>query len=227
MPWARSGRGVAWDGLSRYDPERFNPWYFDRLQAFARLAEEEGLVLLNQMYFQHNLLEAGAHWADYPWRPANNVDDTGFPEPPEYVGRKRIFMAETFYDTGHRHRRELHRRFIHHCLDNHAGTPNVIHMLGEEFTGPGHFMEFWLDCVGECIDARSGIPDPVIALSATRDVQDAILDQLRRSRLVDVIDFKYWSPRGCLPLVEARTWLLASTRGCGGAAVPSTKPWRR
>ena len=46
------------------------------------LGDECGLVLFHENYFQHNILEAGAHWADCPWRPANNVNDTGLPEPP-------------------------------------------------------------------------------------------------------------------------------------------------
>src|SRR5204862_169541 len=57
QPWARSGRGTAWDGLSRYDLTRFNPWYFARLKRFAELGEQKGLVLVHQMYFQHNVLE--------------------------------------------------------------------------------------------------------------------------------------------------------------------------
>ena len=45
LPWARSGQGKAWDGLSRYDLTRFNAWYFDRLATFAHLADREGRVL--------------------------------------------------------------------------------------------------------------------------------------------------------------------------------------
>ena len=36
MPWARSGKGIAWDGLSRFDLSRYNPWYFERNREFAR-----------------------------------------------------------------------------------------------------------------------------------------------------------------------------------------------
>jgi len=92
QPWARSGVGTAWDGLSKYDLTKFNPWYFARLKSFADLCDRKGLVLVQQTYFQHNILEAGAHWADFPWRPANCLQATGFPEPPPYVNKKRVFM---------------------------------------------------------------------------------------------------------------------------------------
>ncbi|MGB7156797.1 MAG: DUF6298 domain-containing protein [Tepidisphaeraceae bacterium] len=190
QPFARSGQGLAWDGLTKYDLTKYNPWYFDRLREFVRLGEVKGLVLLHHHYFQHNLLEAGAHWADSPWRSANNVNDTGFPEPPPYAGDKRIFMAEQFYDVTNTRRRELHRAFIRKCLDNHADQRNVIHLTSAEYTGPLHFMQFWLDCVSEW-EKETG-KHPLIALSATKDVQDAILEDAERAKVVDAIDIRYW-----------------------------------
>ncbi len=82
QPWARSGQGQAWDGLSKYDLTRFNPWYFDRLSAFAQQADKRGLVLMYSMYFQHNILEAGAHWADFAWRPPTVYRIPAFPNHP-------------------------------------------------------------------------------------------------------------------------------------------------
>ncbi|HEX6962639.1 MAG TPA: DUF6298 domain-containing protein, partial [Lacipirellula sp.] len=132
QPFARTGRGKAWDGLSKYDLTKWNPWYWNRLRQFAQLGDQHGLALLHQHYFQHNILEAGAHWADSPWRPANNVNGTGFPEPPPYVGDKRIFLAEQFYDVSHPRRRALHRRYIRQCLDNFRDSSNVIHFTSAE-----------------------------------------------------------------------------------------------
>ena len=71
MPWARSGLGTANDGLSKYDLTKYNPWYFDRLRQFARSCEQLGLVLYHNFYNTHNVLETGAHWVDFPWRPIN------------------------------------------------------------------------------------------------------------------------------------------------------------
>ncbi|MCP5526030.1 MAG: hypothetical protein H7A47_04395 [Verrucomicrobiales bacterium] len=192
QPFARSGEGTAWDGLSRYDLTRFNPWYWSRLREFADLCDERGLLLFHQQYFQHNILEAGAHWADFPWRSANNINATGFPEPPPYAGDKRIFQADLFYDVTHPVRRRLHEGYIRQCLDNFAGNDNVIQFTGAEFTGPLHFMEFWLDTIAAWKPGTPRASGNLIALSATKDVQDAILADPRRGRIVDVIDFRYW-----------------------------------
>lgn len=189
QPFARSGRGTAWDGLSRYDLTKYNPWYFGRLRIFATEARQHGLVLINEMYFQHNILESGAHWVDSPWRPANNLNDTGFIEPPPFDG-DTIKMAAEFYDVTRPVRRELHRAYIRHHLDVLGNESNVIHTLAAENSGPLHFMQFWLDVIAEW-EKETG-KHPLIALSAPKDVQDAILADPKRAAVVDVIDLTYW-----------------------------------
>lgn len=193
QPFSRSGQGEAWDRLSKYDLTKYNPWYWKRLKEFARLAEEKGKILIHQNYFQHNILEAGAHWTDFPWRPANNINNTGFPEPPPYAGDKRIYMAEQFYDFTHPVRRELHRAYIRQCLSNFQGQSNVIQSISAEYTGPLSFVEFWLDVIAEW-EKETG-NDVLVALSTTKDVQDAILVDQKRELLIDIIDIRYWAYR--------------------------------
>lgn len=190
QPFDRSGVGVAWDGLSRYDLSRYNSWYWARLKEFADLCEQKGLVLLHQNYFQHNILEAGAHWADCPWRPANNINDTGFPEPPPYAGDKRIYLDHLFYDVNHPARRALHQAYIRKCLDTFADNTNVIQMTSAEYTGPAEFVRFWLDTIRQWKQQRQR--NPLIALSCTKDVQDEILADSNYRDLISVIDIRYW-----------------------------------
>jgi len=190
QPFARSGQDLAWDQLSKYDLTKFNDWYWNRLAEFADLAEAKGQLLVNQQYFQHNIIEAGAHWASSPWRSANNINSTGFPEPPPYAGDKRIFMAEQFYDVTNPVRRKLHQGFIRKSLENFQNNSNVIQLTSAEYTGPLHFMQFWLDEVQKW-ESETGKKE-IIGLSATKDVQDAILNDATRAKTVDVIDIRYW-----------------------------------
>lgn len=190
QPFARSGEGTAWDGLSKYDLTRPNAWYWQRLNDFASKGAEEGLLLFNEQYFQHNILEAGAHWVDCPWRSVNNINGTDLPEPVPFAGDKRIFVSDMFYDVDHPVRRELHRNFIRMNLDQLADQPNVVHLLSAEYTGPLHFTEFWLDVIDEW-QKETG-KDVKVALSATKDVQDAILANPKYDDVVDIIDIRYW-----------------------------------
>ncbi|MDR6944002.1 DUF6298 domain-containing protein [Mucilaginibacter pocheonensis] len=190
LPFARSGKELAYDGLSKYDLTKYNTWYWDRLKKFADLADQKGLVLIHQNYFQHNIIEAGAHYTDFPWRTANNINGSGFPEPVPYAGDKRQFMAEQFYDETNPARRKLHQAYINKCLDNFAGNNGVIQLIGAEFTGPLHFMQFWVETIKQWETARN--KKEVIGLSATKDVQDAILADPSKAQVINVIDIRYW-----------------------------------
>ena len=214
QPFARSGQGTAWDGLSRYDLTRPNEWYWSRLREFADKAAAEGILLFNNHYFQHNILEAGAHWVDCPWRPVNNINyeaspaspctpaafspllssppnaSLPFPEPVPFAGDKRIFMAEQFYDETNAVLRPLHRQYIRMCLDQLKEQPNVVHLLSAEYTGPLHFTRFWLQTIAEW-EQETG-RHPLIALSCTRDAQDSILNDPILNKVVDIIDIRYW-----------------------------------
>lgn len=193
QPFSRSGQGEAFDRLSKYDLNQWNPWYWRRLKKFADLADENGLLFLEEHYLQHNLIEEGAHWVDYPWRSANNINDLGFAENTFYAGDKRVFMAGEFYDTTHAVRKHFHREYIRKSLDHFKGNTNIIHHLGMEYTGPLHFVEFWLDVIAEWEKENS--QDVLVMLACTKEVQDAILSDTKRSSHVDIIDILQWQYR--------------------------------
>lgn len=188
--FSRTGQGKAWDGLSLYDLTKPNEWYWMRLNEFAEKGAEKGLLLFNQHYFQHNIIEAGAHWVDCPWRPVNNVNGTNFPEPVPFTGDKRIFMAEQFYDETNEVLRPLHKQYIRQCLDALKDKGNVVQLISDEYTGPLHFTRFWLETIAEW-ERETGIR-PIVALSCTKDAQDEILADPELSKVVDVIDIRYW-----------------------------------
>lgn len=245
QPFARSGKGKAWDGLSLYDLSRPNEWYWHRLRSFAEKALPKGILLYNQHYFQHNILEAGAHWVDCPWRPVNNVnyeaskgakqanggnmkggrqenqtqEVSTLPEPVPFTGDKRIFVAEQFYDICNPVMAKYHRQYIRMALEQTKDNPNIIQFLSEEYTGPEHFTRFWLQTIKDW-QAETG-RDVLVALSCTKDVQDAILADKELSAVVDIIDIRYWhyntkecwSPKGgqnLAPRQHIRKWKIGS-----------------
>ncbi len=190
LPFARSGKELAWDGLSKYDLTKYNLFYWSRLKQFADLADQKGLLLVHQNYFQHNIIEAGAHYVDFPWRTANNINNTGFPEPPPFAGDKRIFLAEQFYDISNPVRTAIHKKYIRQCLNNFKDNNGVIQFIGEEFTGPLHFVKFWLDVIKDW-EKETG-KKQLIGLSVTKDVQDSILSNPAYAAIIDIIDIRYW-----------------------------------
>ncbi|MGP8243942.1 MAG: DUF6298 domain-containing protein [Bryobacteraceae bacterium] len=207
MPWARSGKGTAWDGLSLFDVSRYNPWYFERQRLFARIAAASGLVVFHHLYNTHNVLEIGPHWIDYPWRPANNVNDTGLPEPPPFhtdtrqiepeakahVDSLRLDVANQFYSTGYPPLRKLHHDYIFHVLDELGDMPNVIFTVAYQYAGPLSFEQFFQDTVAEW--ERQHNRRVRIALITSKQITDAILEDPVRSKQIAAVDMRYWQYR--------------------------------
>ena len=99
-------------------------------------------------------------------------------------------MAEQFYDVTNPVRRKIHQGFIRKSLENFKENSNVIQLTSAEYTGPLHFMQFWLDEVQKWKDETG--KKAIIGLSATKDVQDAILNDAQRLKTVELIDIRYW-----------------------------------
>jgi len=202
MPWERSGKGIAWDGLSRFDLSKYNPWYFERNREFARLAGEQGLIVIHNLYNTHDVLEIGPHWIDYPWRPANNINDTGLPEPPPFKGGYTISMdtvqptvtklnvGNEFYSVDYPPLRKLHHDYIIHVLDELGDLPSVIFTVAYQYAGPLAFEQFFQDTIAEW-EKQHG-HSVRVALITSKGITDAILSDPVRSKQIAAVDMRYW-----------------------------------
>jgi hypothetical protein len=150
------------------------------------------------------LLETQAHYCDFPWRPVNCIQATDLPDTTP--------AAHAFYDTTHRLRRELHRQYIAHCLDNLRDNRNVVFLTSFEYTGPLAFLQFWLETILEW-ERQSG-RKVHIGLGATRDVVDAVFQDDRHKRGIDTIDLRYWHS------TVTAAWLRrGAVRACPGGTL--------
>jgi Family of unknown function (DUF6298) len=193
MPWARSGKGVAWDGLSLYDVSRYNSWYFARHREFIRLAGQQGMIVYVNLYNNHDVNEIGPHWIDYAWRPANNINDTGLPEPPPLKPNNRNDVGTQFFSVDYGPLRKLHHDYIFHTLDELGDLPNVIFTAAYQFAGPIAFEQFLQDTIAEWEKLHNR--QVKIALVTGKNTVDAILSDPVRSKQVSVVDMRYWEYR--------------------------------
>ena len=186
QPWARSGQGIAWDGLSKYDLTKFDSFYFGQLQKFAEAADREGLILLHNFHLQHCVTGGEpAHYVDFPWRPVNCIQKLDMPD--------KIPAANAFYDVSDPLKAKLHRLYIRKCLEVLGPYKNVVHLTSAEYSGPASFVKFWMDTIIEW-EQETGI-DVKIGLGATKDVMDEILADPEYAANIDVLNLTCWGYR--------------------------------
>ena len=185
-------------------------------------------MVYDYLYNSHNTMETAAHWTDFPWRPANNVNATGLPDPLA-SGSTSVHVADRFFDVENPRLLALHRAYVLHSLDELGGSGNLFLGLAFQYSGPLEFERFFLDTVAEW-ERRTGRRVRV-ALTAAKDVTDAVLADPVRSRLVSVVDMRYWQyrPDGSLWAPPggqnlAFREMIARDFGAGGDEPPATTP---
>jgi hypothetical protein len=236
LPWARSGKGTGMDGLSLFDVSRYNPWYFQREREFAKLAAENGFIVYFDVYNDHNVLEIGPHWADFPWRPRNSVNKTSIPEPPPYPAgalqkpgtAPMLNVGNQFFNVNDAPLRKLHHDYLMHVFDELGDQPNVIFNAAYQFAGPIAFEQFFQDTAAEWEKLHHH--KLRIELATGKNTTDAILSDPVRRKQIAVVDMRYWvyEPDGKLFAPDAgqnlafRKIIQATFPGYADTPPPST-----
>lgn len=126
MPYERTGPGAALDGKPKFDLDRFNQAYFDRLRARVAAAREKG-VYVSVMFFCGSSVEGkgnvgGDPWRGHPFNSENNVNGI------EGGGRKFHSLADPAVTA----RQE---GFIRKIVDSVGDLDNVLYEIANEDTG--------------------------------------------------------------------------------------------
>jgi len=77
MPFRRTGPGLAYDGLPRFDVTEWDPVYFNRLRTRVEAARDRG-IYVSVMLFQGWSIETKGGsvnpWPSHPFHPSNNIN---------------------------------------------------------------------------------------------------------------------------------------------------------
>jgi hypothetical protein len=181
------------------------------VQEFARLCDADGRILYYNFYLQHALQETRAHYVDFPWRPVNCLQATDMPD--------ETPAGSVFYDVSHPIRRDLHRRYIRHCLDVLKGDPNVVYGLDREFSGPLSFVQFWLATIADW-EKENG-QTVYVALEAPKAEMDALLADPVYRPVISAIGWRNWFYRADGSLYTIVGGINKAPREQGAAMVPA------
>jgi hypothetical protein len=137
QPWARTGPGTAKDSGPRFDLDRFDEAFFDRLRRRVEQAGELGIyvdVLLFDGWALH-LIPPPDHIDGHPFHAANKVNGVGA----ESIDDLQVLPLAPQVEA-------IQRAFVHRVVDTLHDLPNVLWEVSKESTGDGsvthEFAEF-------------------------------------------------------------------------------------
>ena len=128
QPWERTGPGEASDGKAKFDLDRFDEEFFDRLRERVVSAGERGMyvaVMLFEGWGLH-LSTAPYHVEGHPFHAANNINDVGIDSIRDY----QVLPL-------HPRVQSLQEAYIRHVVDSVHDLPNVLWEVANESCGGG------------------------------------------------------------------------------------------
>ncbi len=166
LPWSRTGEGLAADGLRKFDLDRFDERFFERLHQRVQAARERRIyvsVMLFQQYF---------NWKTHPFAVMNNCNNVGASIAQDGDGRE-------IHTLNHPDVLVRQEAFVLKVVDTLNDLDNVFYEIGNEFerhtlAWQYHMIDFIHECergklrqhpVGMTSTGRSGTASPLISNS--------------------------------------------------------------
>ena len=123
-PYSRTGPEKALDGKAKFDLEKFDPIYFERLRERVRKAGEQGIyvsIMLFQGWSSAKGWLGGKPWEGHPYHPKNNIQ--GFNGNPNGNSGPGLDLASV---------REYQAKYIRKVIDTVNDLDNVLYEVTNE-----------------------------------------------------------------------------------------------
>lgn len=140
QPWQRTGPGLALDGKLRFDLDRFNPDYFDRLRRRVNAAREHGVYAAVMLFEGWGVQFIAGGWAGHPFHPQNNVNGINGDKNGDGVGVEIHELLDLKITT-------LQEAYVRKVIDTVNEFDNVLYEISNENHPPStpwqyHFIRF-------------------------------------------------------------------------------------
>jgi len=183
-PWQRTGPGMANDDKPKYDLNKPNDAYWNRVVHYFRDCAERGIFPLVQVWGEC-YVEKGPHgvdrWNRHPFNPDNNINNiSDLPQ-----GIAAADRDDRFYNTKNKKLMAYQDRFVTKALDQLGKFP-IIWDIGNEVGLDSKISDRWLRHWADFFDAYEAAHPGVKILSTV----DANVDHghYKRVRNFDVIN---------------------------------------
>jgi hypothetical protein len=125
QPWLRTGPGQASDGNPRFDLEKFNEEYFQRLKTRTEAAGRRGIYVSIMLFEGWGLRFVPEGATAHPFRPSNNVNHTERELKDDFKGIELFTLAAPKITA-------LQEAYVRKVIDTVNGLDNVLYEIANE-----------------------------------------------------------------------------------------------
>jgi hypothetical protein len=140
QPWARTGPGTAKDGQPKFDLERFDEAFFDRLRDRVAAAGRRGIYVAVMLFdgWALHLSPAPDHVEGHPFHAANNVNGVGIGSIVDY----QVLPLDQRVQA-------LQEAYLRKVVDTLHDLPNLLWEVANESSGGGKVDPAFAEVLGQ------------------------------------------------------------------------------
>jgi len=125
LPYARTGPGRALDGLPKFDLERFDSEYFERLHLRIQAARDRGFYVAVMLFEGWGLQRLKSAWPNHPFHPDNNVNGIDGDRDGDGVGVE-------VHELGNSRVTAIQEAYVRRVIDTVNTYDNVLYEISNE-----------------------------------------------------------------------------------------------
>lgn len=128
-PWQRTGPRKALDGKPKFDLQKINPEYLDRIRSRVKLAREHNIYVAVMLFEGWGLQFSPGAFENHPFHPANNINGINGDANGDGIGTEiHTLVNDTI--TG------LQENYVRQVIETVNPLDNVLYEISNENHGP-------------------------------------------------------------------------------------------
>ncbi len=157
MPFERTGPGVALDGAPKFDLERLDPEYFERLRARVQMAGERDIFVIVMLFQGVSVWSNDDNWFGHYLNGANNINEVDADANEDGHGWEAHSLEDSVRDLV----LPVQERYVRRVVETLADQDHVLYEIAnEDRRGTAEWQVYWLDFVRQ-LEAELGVSHPV------------------------------------------------------------------
>jgi hypothetical protein len=139
-PWKRTGPGKANDGGLKFNLDKWDPKFWERVIDSVKYANKLDIVLQFMLFDDCGLEKAKRRWFQHPFNPDNNVNSLDLPN-------GNVDARNAFYNLNNSVLLSYQEKYVSYAIQLLSSEPNLIFEIANETSAPWIWQKHFIDLV--------------------------------------------------------------------------------